>query len=90
MKKAIGGDVDAQLSVGCAYEIGEGIPEDDIEAFAWFTIAASRQSRIGVMYRDILITEMSETAIAAGKQRAKELTEKHGLDRDLTPGGLGV
>ena len=79
LEKATGGDVDAQWGVGCAYAIGEGVPEDDIEAFAWFTIAASGQNNIGVMYRDLLIKEMSESEIAAGKQRAKELTQKHGL-----------
>jgi hypothetical protein len=33
------GCIDAQISLGCAYSNGEGIPKDYIQAYMWFDLA---------------------------------------------------
>jgi TPR repeat protein len=38
--RANAGDADAQYNLGVMYDNGEGVPEDDVEAVAWFRQAA--------------------------------------------------
>ena len=49
------GAADAQYNVGVAYENGDGVPQDDVEAARWFRLAAEQgearaQVNLGVMY----------------------------------------
>ena len=34
------GHAAAQEKLGYAYDFGEGVPEDDVKAYAWFSVAA--------------------------------------------------
>ena len=36
------GDVEAQFALSAAYERGEGVPQDHVEAYAWFIVAEAR------------------------------------------------
>jgi TPR repeat protein len=49
------GDASAQSRLGNMYAIGEGVPENDIEAVKWYRLAAEQgyfaaQSNLGLMY----------------------------------------
>ena len=49
------GDATAQSSLGIAYELGEGVPQDYVEAAKWYRKAAEQgnaaaQNNLGVMY----------------------------------------
>ena len=51
------GDVNAQFDLGAAYDFGEGVAENDAEAFKWYRLAAVQgdadaQSNLGGMYYD--------------------------------------
>ena len=55
LKKASQGNAEAQYTLGTMYELGEGVAEDDAEAFKWFSLAASHgyakaQNNLGYMY----------------------------------------
>jgi len=55
--RAEAGDVFAQVSLGDAYAIGIGVPQDDVEALRWYRLAAEQgnalaQVTLGHMYRD--------------------------------------
>jgi uncharacterized protein len=55
LKKASQGNAEAQYALGTMYELGEGVAEDDAEAFKWFSLAASQgyakaQNNLGYMY----------------------------------------
>ena len=55
MKKARQGNAESQYTLGTMYELGEGVTEDDKEAFKWFSLAASQgyakaQNNLGYMY----------------------------------------
>ena len=46
---------ESQYTLGTLYELGEGVAEDDKEAFKWFSLAASQgyakaQNNLGYMY----------------------------------------
>ena len=54
-KKAAAGNADAQTSLGVAYALGEGVPEDKAEAVKWYRLAAAQgnagaQAILGVAY----------------------------------------
>ena len=40
LKKARQGNAESQYTLGALYELGEGVTEDDKEAFKWFSLAA--------------------------------------------------
>jgi TPR repeat protein len=42
LKKARQGNAESQYTLGTMYELGEGVAEDDKEAFKWFSLAASQ------------------------------------------------
>ena len=51
------GDAQAQFNLGLMYDLGQGIPEDDAEAAAWYRKAADQgiagaQYNLGLMYRN--------------------------------------
>ena len=53
--RAEAGDADAQFTLGEFYTAGEGVPQDDAEAVAWYHLAAQQghaeaQFNLGVMY----------------------------------------
>lgn len=54
--KAKSGDAEAQLSLGMAYEKGNGVPQNDAAAADWYRKAAEQgnaaaQNNLGVMHR---------------------------------------
>ncbi len=53
--RAEAGDVETQYNLGVMYDFGEGVPQDDVEAVAWYRQAAeeghaSAQYNLGVTY----------------------------------------
>ena len=53
------GDADAQTNLGYRYFIGWGVPEDEVEAVAWYRLAAEQghagaQGNLGVIVRQRL------------------------------------
>ena len=44
--RAVCGDPGAQYRVGDAFEFGRGVRASDVEAYKWYTIAASRDNRL--------------------------------------------
>lgn len=55
MNKAEAGDADAQQTLGACYVNGQGVPQDYVKAFQWFTKSARRgnakaQYNLGMLY----------------------------------------
>jgi TPR repeat protein len=55
-----------------AYHLGQGVPKDDVEAYAWSNLAARAASSAAANCDD-LEKRMSPQQVAAAKKRAKEL-----------------
>ncbi len=40
--RAEAGDAEAQFNLGVRYDVGRGVPEDDVEAVRWYRLAAEQ------------------------------------------------
>ena len=58
------------------YYNGQGVPQDLVEAYAWWFIAAAGGSADAVNNRDIIAGELTPDQLAKGQKRATELLEK--------------
>jgi len=67
------GDPEEQNNLGICYFNGQGTLEDYVEAYAWWSIAAMNGSTEGKDNRDGVRRKMTESQIAAGQARSKEL-----------------
>ena len=68
----------AQYSVGQMYALGEGVTQDLIEAYAWYSVAATGGYKSGVQNRDTVASKLTPEQLLEGQKRATELFEKHG------------
>ncbi len=73
---ALAGDVTAQIELGFMNAIGEGIPENRVEAYKWFDVAARGGDVFAAQLRDTLAGRMSAEEIAEGKARAEAFTPR--------------
>src|SRR5690606_25302716 len=63
---ALAGDATAQIELGFMTAIGEGIPENRVEAYKWFDVAARGGDTFAAQLRDTLAGRMSAEEIAEG------------------------
>ena len=63
----------AQTSLGVLYLNGDGVPLDQVEAYAWFTLAADQGEPGALEVEAALSVELSEEELA----RAKELATRY-------------
>ena len=73
------GDPRSMLALGLLYEQGLGAPQDFIEAYKWFSLAASYGELAGPNARDKL----------AGKMTPNQIATAQTLTRDWSPGAEG-
>ena len=74
-------EAEAQFNVGFLYSQGNGGPQDDVEAYKWFTLAAAtyteKQFRDGaVQARDRVAARMTPALIAEAQKLAREWTKQ--------------
>jgi TPR repeat protein len=55
------------------YYKGEGVPEDYVEAYAWFNIAAAQGAEIAARIRDFLRKKLTPTQLTAAQAMSREL-----------------
>ena len=60
----------AQHNLGLMYANGEGVPQDDVLAYAWWNLATEQGHERASEYKDQLRTRMTANQIA----RAQELS----------------
>ena len=75
-KKAEAGNADAQFNLGVVYLTGKGVPEDDIAAYAWFSLSAYNGFEVAAKYRDDIAKKMPPEQIAKAQELSKELLKK--------------
>jgi hypothetical protein len=73
----------AQYNLGLTYAEGPGIPQDYVQAYMWFDLAAARfsapeaESRDhAVRNRDIIASKMTPAQLAEAQRRAREWKPK--------------
>lgn len=60
-RNALAGSVDAQLEMGILYEFGFHMPDNEIEALAWYLLAAENGSKRAGERRDLLVGRLTES-----------------------------
>lgn len=76
-KSAAAGFAPAQLRLGVIYLVGnETLPKDEIEALAWFILAAETGSRAAMEYRDERTALLGREAARLAVLRSRELRKQ--------------
>ena len=73
--------VRSTILVSCT-PIGEGAPEDDIQAYAWISIAAAQGGENAKNAKEILTGEMTRAEIAEAQKLSRKYWEAFGPDRN--------
>jgi len=66
----------AQWSLGIMYERGRSVPQDYVQAYRWYTLAAAKGLKEAVKGRDLLEKRMTPTQIAEAQRLARKWKAK--------------
>ncbi len=78
-KAAEQGHAYAQSNLGLMYYIGEGVPQDLLQAHMWYNIADALGGEDAQKGREIAARFMTPDQIAEGQRMAREWMAKHQL-----------
>ncbi len=70
------GNADAQFILGVMYSKGQGVPQDDVQAHMWLSLAAAQSKESYRKSRDILAKQMTPAQIAEAQRLAREWKPK--------------
>ncbi len=62
--------------LGVMYATGQGVPEDDIRAYAWFNLAAAQGAKEAMELKDSARKHMTREQIAEAQQLSRELAAR--------------
>ena len=74
------GDASAQFSLGFMYELGQGVPQDYVQAYMWFNLAAAQGTRGAAEWREHIAARMTPAQIAEAQKLASEWKPKSKLE----------
>ena len=74
---AVDDQAEAFLALGLKYCLGNGVPQNFVEAHKWFNISALKGSIAAKSYRSELALEMSAAEIAEAQRQARDLVTVH-------------
>ncbi len=83
MRAAQAGNPHGIQGVGVLFALGQGVPEDPIEATAWFLVAAVAGDEMGQQNSQRYFEIMSEGEKQAAVERAQEIAESLGFETDI-------
>jgi len=73
-KSAEQGHAGGQFHLGVKYDLGEGVPEDDLEAYVWFAIADANGHLFAEDRMPELVDTLTPDQLAAAGKRIADLT----------------
>jgi len=76
-KAAAQGHIDAQLNLGNMYRKGQGVPQDDVEAYKWTSIAGGNGDAGAKRNLELLEKKMTPERIAEAQRRARDWINAH-------------
>ena len=77
-KAAEQGHADAQYNLGVMYDVGVGVLEDDIQAYAWISIAAAQGLENVKNIKEGLTGKMTRAEIAEAQKLSRKYWEDYG------------
>ncbi len=69
------GDAKAQFNLGFMYDIGEGVPQNNVRAYAWWSVAAAQGLAIARNDRDRMAEQLTPEQLARGQDIATKCFE---------------
>ena len=75
-KAAEQGHARALDDLGLMYDKGEGVPEDDVAAYTWYSVAAASGDDEDRHNRDIIKDELTPSQLEKGQVIAREIFER--------------
>jgi TPR repeat protein len=73
------GDANAMNNLAFMHGMGEGVVQSNVEAYVWFSLAASRGNADAAENRDLAAAEMTPEERRKARQRYTQLEEQLGL-----------
>ena len=70
------GNVISQYTLGVLYANGYGVPQDFVQAYKWYNLAAANGAEVAGLRRDTLAKQMIPAQIAEAQQLAREWKPK--------------
>ena len=70
------GNASAQFSLGFMYEKGQGVPQDYVQAYMWFNLAAAQSTKGAAEWREHIAARMTPAQIAEAQKLAREWKPK--------------
>ena len=64
------------------YANGEGVPEDDVQAYVWFSIAAAQGEELAKENKEKAAKRMTRSQVAEAQKLSREYWESYGPDRE--------
>ena len=67
------------------YDSGEGVPEDDVHAYTWYSIAAAQghsSAEVAKVSKERTAKGMTRAQIAEAQKLSREYWEAYGPDRE--------
>ncbi len=77
IKAAEQGDAQAQYDLGVMYDSGQGIPEDDVQAYAWLNVAAAQGFDSAQKVKERIAKNMTGDEIAEAQKLSREYLEAY-------------
>ena len=72
-----GGIIDAQRNLGLLYGKGQGVTQDDVQAYAWLNAAAVQGDETAAKSRDYAASQLNAEQRKEAEAMAKEYVEKY-------------
>jgi TPR repeat protein len=69
------GDADGQAMLGAAYHIGQGVPKDPVQAYAWLMRARWGGSKLAERFISPVFSSLTAEEVERGKDLARWLSE---------------
>jgi len=66
----------AQLYLGHMHHVGDGVPQDYVQAYTWFILAAAQGEERAFKSKDELRLAMTSEQVAEARKLAAELQER--------------
>ena len=76
------GDANAQFYLGYMYHAGKGIPQDYVQAYAWYNTAATQGKESAKEYLETITKEMMTSTITKAQSPSREYWDIYGPGRD--------
>ena len=67
----------AQYNLGFVYDRGEGVPEDHVQAYAWFSVAAAQSDEVSRDAKEFIVKDMASAEIAEAQKLSREYWESY-------------